>query len=155
MCLELHWTEYLKAVGPTIIAAIVVYIAYQQWRVNQANLREKLFERRFEVFKDTQEFLIAIIRQATFTDDDPINFQNAPQVARFLFGKKLADYLQEIKSRALDMRLYTDQFQDSDVDGEERNNLVEKKYIELNWLSAQLDVIFDKFEPYLGFKDHK
>jgi len=64
MCLELHWTEYLKALGPTIIAMIVVYIAYQQWRVNQANLREKLFERRFEVFKQTQAFLSEIFREA-------------------------------------------------------------------------------------------
>ena len=34
MCEDaLHWTEYLKAVGPTVIAALVAYIAFQQYHL--------------------------------------------------------------------------------------------------------------------------
>ncbi len=154
MCLELHWTEYLKALGPTIIAMIVVYIAYQQWRVNQANLREKLFERRFEVFKQTQAFLSEIFREAKLNDSNLENFHNAPQVARFLFDKKLSGYLLDIRSHALKMRMYARKHNDLEV-GEKRSELVEQEHVELEWLTDQLNVIFDKFEPYLGFQDHK
>ena len=59
---EPHWIEYVRAFGPAIIAVFVAYIAYQQWQVNRAVLREKLFDRRFELFKDTQRFLSAILR---------------------------------------------------------------------------------------------
>jgi len=52
------------------------------------------------------------------------------------------------------MRMYARKYNDLEV-GEKRSELVEQEHVELEWLTDQLNVIFDKFEPYLGFQDHK
>jgi len=151
---ELHWTDYLKAVGPTLIAIFIAYVAFQQWQVNRANLREKLFERRFAIFKQTQTFLSTIFRQAKVNDKALTEFHEAPQLARFLFGKDIQDYLNELRKSALKIRLYSIKLKDIPV-GEKRNEMVEKEHDELTWLTDQLEVLFDRFDPYLGFEKHK
>ena len=151
---ELHWTEYLKALGPTIIAVFVAYIAYQQWRVNQASLRERLFERRIAVFKQTQTFLSEILRDAKCSDDNLLNFHDTPQIARFLFDKKMSDYLSEVRKRALKLRFYSAKLEALPV-GDERSKMVDLEGEELKWLTDQLAVIFERFEPYLNFSKHR
>ncbi len=44
------------AVLTSVIALLGVWIAWQQLKTNKANLSERLFERRMEVFKGTQNF---------------------------------------------------------------------------------------------------
>ncbi|KQI72041.1 hypothetical protein AN191_07755 [Loktanella sp. 5RATIMAR09] len=151
---ELHWTEYVKALGPTLIALFVAYVAFQQWKVNQATLRERLFERRMAVFAQTQTLLSSILRSAKCDDDALANFHSAPQVARFLFEKDLANYLEKIRRSALAMRLAQTKYDGLPV-GEERSKHVDAEHKELAWLTEQLDCIFVHFQPYLGFSNHK
>lgn len=150
----IHWTDYLRAVGPTFIAIFVAFIAYQQWKVNQATLKERLFERRMAIFKETQAYLSEILREASISDDSMWKFNDTHQRSRFLFGKKIQNYLIEIRHRSIQMMAHKRQYAGLPV-GEERNKGIEKEHVELNWLNDQIDVIFDKFEPYLGFEKHK
>lgn len=140
--------------GPTLIAMFVGYIAYQQWQVNQASLRERLFERRFKIFKDTQIFLSHILREGRLEDSALTEFFEAPQMARFLFGNEMADYLKEIRTRAIKMHGLEKSARRAEV-GPKRSEPIDKEYAEIKWLNGQLETIFDKFEPYLGFKHHK
>lgn len=171
---SLHWTEYLKAVGPTLIALIVAYIAFQQWKLAQAKLRESLFDRRFEVFKDTQAF-VSYILQKTKLPTDPFEaherytaFGVIHLKSRFLFGKDMEEYLSEIYSRSNKVRIseppresliYDDHWESSSTESKENNGErevgteCEKKEIE--WLKDQQEIIFDKFEPYLSFEKFK
>ncbi len=50
------------------------------------------------------------------------------------------------------MRLYQTQLEGLQV-GEKRSTLVDQESDELKWLGDQLDVVFDKFIPYLSFKE--
>lgn len=151
---ELHWTEYLKAIGPTLIAIFIAYVAFQQWQVNRANLREKLFERRFAVFKQTQVFLSSVMRDAAVSDKALGEFHDGPQIARFLFGRDVQNYLFEIRKRAMSVRKFSRKMKTLQV-GDHLTEVVNKEEAELDWLLKQLDVVFDKFEPYLGFEKHK
>lgn len=151
---ELHWTEYLKAIGPTLIAIFIAYVAFQQWQVNRANLREKLFERRFAVFKQTQVFLSSVMRDETVSNKTLGEFHDGPQIARFLFGRDVQNYLFEIRKRAVSIRKYSRKMKTLPV-GDQLTELVNKEDADLDWLVQQLDVIFDIFEPYLGFEKHK
>lgn len=99
MC-DLRWTEYLKALGPTLIAGIVAYIAWQQWRVSRATLREKLYERRWEIFINTQRFLRSIYEDAKVSSEEFQKFSETCRRARFLLGDDLSGYLEEVRSRA-------------------------------------------------------
>jgi len=149
----LHWSDYLKAIGPSLIALFVAYIAFQQWQVNRANLRERLFDRRFEVFRETQNFLSSVLRDAKVSNEALAEFQEAPQIARFLFDEKLAKYLSEIRNHAIDLQMHHE-ISKEPTNEEKRLDAVGKKHEEIKWLIAQLPVIFDKFEPFLGFKNH-
>ena len=149
-----HWIEYVKAFGPAIIAAFVAYIAYQQWQINRANLREKLFDRRFELFKTAHRFLSVVVQDAKVPDESLPEFFDAIQRSRFLFGTDIQKYLKEVNSRAQQMRLYQIKREGLSV-GEEKSKIVELESQELKWLCEQTSEVFDKFEPYLGFEKHK
>ena len=45
------WVEYARALGPTLVAAALLVIAYQQWKLARAGQREKLFDRRIKVLE--------------------------------------------------------------------------------------------------------
>ncbi len=147
-----HYTEYLRAFGPLVIGVFVAYIAWQQWRVNRANLREKLFDRRWQVFKESQAFLSIILRDAACTRESLADYTDTCQRSRFLFREDVSTYLFEVRERAIKMRLYQTQLEGLSV-GEKRSTLVDQESDELKWLVDQLDVVFDKFLPYLSFKE--
>ena len=151
---RVSWLDVASKLATPIIAMAVVYIAYQQYVVSQATLREKLFERRFSVFKDTQYFLSEILREAKFSDESYSKLVDAGQRARFLFGKPMREYLEGIRAHASKMQMYQRQLVALPV-GDERSENARLQAGELTWLTNQLNVIFDKFEPYLGFEKHK
>ncbi|VAV92024.1 hypothetical protein MNBD_ALPHA07-1968 [hydrothermal vent metagenome] len=154
MCEEiaLHWTEYFKAIGPTIIAVFIAYVAYQQWRINRASLREKLFDKRWQVFKEAQAFLSEILRDTKYSEESYWKFVDSCQRARFLFDKKTYDFLMEIRERAVKMRMYKKKLDGVPV-GDKRNKLVDQEGDELKWLTDQIDRLFEVFMPYLSFKE--
>lgn len=149
-----HWTEYVSSLGPLLVAVFIAYVAYQQWVVNKANLRERLFEKRFELFKQTQRFLTSIMQSASVEDDQLPDFFDAVQRSRFLFGKDIQDYLDEIRKRALQMRMYKVKLERLEV-GPKRSKIVELENRELTWLIEQGSVVFKKFGPYLSFGKNK
>lgn len=148
----IHWTAYVSAIGPTMIACLVAFIAFQQWRINRATLREKLFEKRWQVFKESQSFLSEILREAKFEQESYWQFTDTCQRARFLFDTKTHQHLLEIRTRAVKLRLYQKQYETLPV-GPERSALVEKEHDELVWLTDQLDPLFDMFLPFISFQE--
>ena len=148
------WVTTLSALLVPLIAVLGVWIAYQQWNTNQANLREKLFERRFAVFKQTQKFLSEISRARRLEDSALADFHDTPQVARFLFGPEISSYLEEIRQQAFKQRRHERRAQNA-KDEAQRVTALRQEDEALDWLSDQLPAMFDKFEPWLGFRDHK
>ncbi|MDK3018085.1 hypothetical protein [Pseudodonghicola flavimaris] len=146
----LHWTEYFKALGPTLIAIFVAYVAYQQWQVNRATLREKLFNRRFAVFKATQAFLSTVLKDGHVSNDALLGFHEPPQLARFLFDRELSDYLGNIRTKALEARMFARK-----AEADHNTDALEREAESLIWLNDQIPAIFEKFEPWLGFKKHR
>jgi hypothetical protein len=145
--------DLISKLSTPVIAGFVAWIAFMQWRLNTATLREKLFERRFAIFKETQTFLSEILRDAKISDESLWNFGDTCQRSRFLFGKKMQNYLLEIRRRASKMSMHRSTHKDYPV-GKERSKEVELEHNELEWLTDQLTPIFDRFEPYLQFAKH-
>jgi hypothetical protein len=56
-------SQELAAFLTPTIAVLGVYIAYNQWRTNKDSLRERLYEKRFDVYKGTQKLLSKIIHR--------------------------------------------------------------------------------------------
>ncbi len=58
------WVQYFQALGPTLVAVVLAYIAaaiqFRKWRTAYDKLRLELFERRFKIYDETREFLITV-----------------------------------------------------------------------------------------------
>jgi hypothetical protein len=85
----------LSALLTPTIAFLGCYIAWQQWRVNELDLKHTLFEKRYRQFEATRDFLASIM---TFglNADERLKWQNAIRGARFILGESLAAYFNEI-----------------------------------------------------------
>ena len=54
----------LSALLGPIIAAVVAYIAIQQYRLEKFKIRQQLYERRSTIYKAVMEFLSRIVQNA-------------------------------------------------------------------------------------------
>lgn len=105
---EVDWSlvvEFLKAGPPTIIAGIVGWIAYQQWRTAKDKLALDLFDRRFAAHRALTESIRAwsnepyrVAEQVVFRPPSPHSTQLNRDIAeaRFLFGEDVRQDLAEI-----------------------------------------------------------
>lgn len=142
--------DYLVKVAPILIAAGVAYLGYLQLHLNRATVREKLFDRRFEIFRSTQKFLTRISENIDFEMVDFWEFADARQKAKFLFDDELYRYLTKISDRALALKTSNSSIDDPS-ELQNRMTHVADRHASGIWLNNQLSVIFDKFRPYLGF----
>ena len=91
-----------------------------------------------------------ILREATLTDAELFEFYAGTSDTEFLFGSDVVAYLERIRKRALDMRLYQELFEPMPV-GDERSRHVQANHDELLWLTNQTKDITNVFLPYIGF----
>ena len=104
------------------------------------------------MFKETQAFLSEILRDAKYSEESYWKFTDTCQRARFLFKPDIHSHLIEIRNRAGKMRMYQKE-SDGLEPGTSRSALIDKQYVELEWLNDQLDPLFDRFNPYLSFNE--
>ena len=144
----------LSGIATPAIALIVAVITWQNWRTNQGALREKLFERRFAIFQETQEFLIMLTGKDDQIENKIWHFTDTCQRSRFLFGHAIHDYLDGIRRMAFDT-----QFQKTVMEnpsGYEDSQDQIRSYNENKRLyNRQLTEIFNEFSPYLSFEKHR
>ena len=60
-----HWLEYVRALGPVVVALAVAYIAYQQWQTNRLALKEKLLDRRLKIIDAATNYFEATLELDT------------------------------------------------------------------------------------------
>jgi hypothetical protein len=87
-------TDIAPVISSTVIGVAVVLIAYRQWRTEQARLIHDRFEKRFAVYKATDDF-IKTAYITGLTDQDVFDFYDVTKEAYFLFNRSLASYLEE------------------------------------------------------------
>ena len=144
----------LSGIATPAIAAIVALITWQNWGTNRGVLREKLFERRFEIFLETQNFLSMLTGKDDQLDIEIWRFSDTCQRSRFLFGHKIFEYLDNIRRTAFDTQFQQSVMKNPDQYDDSQDQI--RKYCEnKKWYFKQLTVIFDEFSPYLSFEKHK
>ena len=140
-----------KAWLTPLIAVVVTYVAWRQWRVNVYRLRLDLFEKRYAVFDATRKFLSLILRKATFEMNDFYEFRANVSDADFLFKKDVVKYLGNIDDKALQLNTTQDTYKPL-LAGDERTKLVKEEKEILKWLTDQLPELKKIFTPYINFK---
>lgn len=155
--IETNWIEFISALLVPLLAVIGVYIAYQQYKINEQRLRHETYERRLAVYKVVQRYLSEILRDGNTTYDRAMQFNSDASEAAFLFDKSVQDKIDEIYIKSIDMISYHKQMYPSNGSsglqvGEERSRVVNENAKLLKWHLKQLKESRPFFEKKLGLK---
>ena len=155
MCIEYvlnekHWTDILSGLAVPVIGFLGVYIAWRQWKTAAYRFKLDLFDKRFLVYDATIDFILSIRGGGVVLGQHLGIFKEKTLPARFLFDDKIAEYISEIKEKALDVQTYMAELK-GDLPDKERGEIIKKSSELKKWLYHQIDEeeLNYNFGPYL------
>lgn len=120
------WVDYLSGLLVPTIAIVGAFIAWQQWRINRARLKNELFDRRYEQFCVVRDFIGSVMTYGESTLEEQRKYLVGTQGMRFLFDKNIAEYMDtHIWGPAIDLDCLESELQGLPV-GDERSENVRK-----------------------------
>ena len=146
------WVAYLSALLTPTIAILGSVIAFLQWWTNRNRLKHELFDRRYEQFEVVRNFLGSIMASGKATDEKQFEYLSGTRGLRFVFDKKLAEYLDaQVWSPAVDLACLDAELEGVSV-GEERSKNVRRQAELKKQLHQELKNIDDTFAKYLQLR---
>ncbi|MCL1478525.1 MAG: hypothetical protein MH219_13840 [Marinobacter sp.] len=131
-------TELFSALAVPVIGFLGVYIAWKQWKTAAYRHRMDLFDKRFEIYEATIDFILSIRGGGQVSDKCLAVFKEKTLPVRFLFNDEVADYIAEIRSQALDAQTFSQEAEGMDA-GPEKIETQRKSSEARKWLYHQLD----------------
>lgn len=128
----------LSALAVPVIGFLGVYIAWRQWKTAAYRYRMDLFDKRFEIYKATIEFILSIRGGGQVSDESLAAFKERTLPVRFLFNDEVADYIAEIRSMAVDAQTFSQETEGMDA-GPEKVATQRRSSEARKWLYRQLD----------------
>jgi hypothetical protein len=150
--------EIFKALLTPVIAIVVAFIAWQQWKTNQQKLNFERYKRRLRVYEEVKKILSIIVRDAKTSTDDLVKFRTSVSEADFLFGPEIPEYIDEIFERGLSLWRWNQEYRDytqGKPEGYDHKKVVDEMQKELTWLIEQFEPAKQKFKKYLHFQANK
>lgn len=141
-----------------IVAVAAGWIAWQQVRINRNKLKLDRFDKRFEVYETTMEFLAAIVFFDSVSEQDMDRFLKVTRGAQFMLSPQVALYLDDIRKKAVSFRRLVVEFnpyeQPLTSNGLPRDPNAAKKDALVAWFKEQMEVgVNATFAPYLSVAD--
>ena len=137
MACEKDWIDISTALLTPVIAIAGVGLGILQWRINRARLQHELFDRRYEIFEATKEFLVAVITEAKMKHEDRIKFLKGTKGAFALYSKSIVEYLDKVHKQSLALHLHA----------QKGNNEAEHEI--LVWFGEQIEKVDEIFKREL------
>ena len=129
-----------------------LFIAYQQWRMNDSKFKFERYEKRLRVYEEVRKILSIVMRDGNANLDDLLHFRSSVSEADFLFGPEIPAYLDEIYMKGIDLHSAKDQFRDNTQTRPPRydhQKICDQMNGALIWLTQQFEPAKEKFRPYL------
>ena len=82
------WLDYIASFSTILIALMVAYIAYRQYKVDETRLRHEIYKKKVEIFKQVMSFISETIRNGGAEMNTISEFYKEISEARFLFKEK-------------------------------------------------------------------
>jgi hypothetical protein len=140
----------------TVVALVAVIVALREGhKQRKLQLKLSLFDKRFSVFRRADDFVNLVLREQGRFDikTDYMAFVYAKEEAQFLFPRKSAirPYLEEIRSKAMELSAATDEIVRARVEGKPEET-VEIKELMRHFLDETTSKkLAEAFGEYLQF----
>jgi hypothetical protein len=144
--------QILQALLTPVIGGIAVYIAWQQWKVNERKFALDRYERRLRIYQHVVELLRLIVRDFKPEIHDLLKFSTDTAEADFLFGEEISKYLNEIYTHGVDLNTARAEYRDfrqPAPEGYDHQRVVDALTREEKWFVGQFAVAKEKFKKYL------
>jgi hypothetical protein len=101
------WYQSLKDFSAPLIAIVALIVtayfawrqwqtAHEQWKIAQQRVVLDLFERRMGIYEDLRTAIAKVNASGNTTEDVVFEFLKAKERVRFLFGKEIQDYVENL-----------------------------------------------------------
>ena len=144
--------QLLQGLLTPLIAAIAVYIAWQQWKTNERKTVLDRYDRRLRVYQRVIEFVSLVLIDFKPQPREIARFRAEVAEADFLFGPEIPAYIQELSTQALQSwRALTDyeKLTNSPLQGHDHQPLADEMHNRETWLTQQHAAALQKFKKYL------
>ncbi len=141
-----------------LISVLLAYIAWQNFKINQANsdiqkdnLRLDLFERRLKTFEACRDLFYFVVREGKATYEELNKFSTNSANSEFLFSDDVILYIKEIREKTLELIQTEKHLSNSNLSTDDRGELA-RKYGDIEiWFSEQLNQSKGIFKKYIHF----
>jgi len=147
---EPHWTAVVSALTIAVVAVFGAYIVWNLWRTNHDVLRERLFDRRYEVFVATQKMASDICADGRISWDAANEFSEVAQRARFMFSAEDAQYFEEMRQKALALAQATAEAETGRASSAKPVAQTSEQLCA--WFNEQIEEIYLRMNKYLLFE---
>jgi hypothetical protein len=139
--------EWLKALATPAIAITGVVIACAQLRIANVRLTHDLFDRRYAVSAAARKFIQQICQKRTITIEELSSFRYGSGDAIFVLDQVVADYLERLGTNGIRAAELHDKIENQRASEAE----IRGHWDLLDWAFNQIDVLTEKFKPFLQF----
>lgn len=144
--------EHSEALLTPLVAIIAAYIAWQQAATNKKRLKHELFEKRFELYLKFKAIFLQISQSANIEYHQVEKFLIDTLEIEFLFGKEVAEFRDEVSTRAFDVSMGLHNKNSTGATDDQRHQGYEQHRNGTRWFVENHQELLDVFQPYLTIK---
>lgn len=101
--LEPSWWQIFSAISTPIIALLVGYVAYRQYRIDKSRLRQETYPVKILIYKASIKFISEIIKNSSMDEVKIARYYEEVSEANFLFGKFPNKQIEDLYYKAFDL----------------------------------------------------
>lgn len=98
-----NWVQWLQALSVPSIALFAAIIGWLQWLTANRKVVVDLFDRRLTAYSEIRSAVALINRTGQVDFETELQFWRAIDSARFLFGREVWDYLDNLRLKLIDL----------------------------------------------------
>lgn len=144
----------LQALLTPVIACVVAYIAWQQYRTAEKKLRLDLFDRRYQLYLAVSHLFDIVLHKPDLTVEEIVIAHAATNQRKFLVRDEIARLIDTVKQTAIERLLARQQAQNPNVEPNVLAQLQWKLQEFERWLALQPAVADEEFRKHLGFSEN-
>ena len=151
------YVDIFSSLLTPVVAILTVYIAWQQYQINNSSLKNALYERRLKVFNAFISFVVDVVREGKTNYQRVSQFYTEANEAVFLFDYKVTNKLEELYQKGVDLVFLSEQLYPPDTSsglpaGVERSETVQEQAALLRYFNEQIREIRELFKKQIKMK---